>query len=275
VAHRRREAETGRVSVLEQILASKRAEIAAARASDEEPRTARRAPIDVARLLRRTAGAPLRLIGEVKFKSPSAGELSRALDAPSRAHAYATAGASMISVLCDGPFFGGGWSDLAQARARVDTLARDVPLLAKEFVLDEVQLDLARANGADAVLLIARIVSPARLGELYDAARARSLVPLVEVVSEEELAAALACDAKVIGVNARDLDTLRMDAARAARILDAIPADRVAVHLSGIRSAEDVSRIARGRADAALLGEALMREADPAPLLRQLVAAAG
>jgi indole-3-glycerol phosphate synthase len=122
--------------------------------------------------------------------------------------------------------------------------------------------------------LIARIVTPAQLRELHAAARARDLWPIVEVVDEAELAAALACPARMIGVNARDLDTLQMDAARAARVLSAIPRDRVAIHLSGLRSARDVAAIASGRADAALIGEALMREADPGPLLREMVAAA-
>jgi indole-3-glycerol phosphate synthase len=274
VARRRREAKADAMTVLEEILATKRVEIDAAHARDTEAPTLRRGTLDVARMLARPPGAPLRFLAEVKYKTPIPGELSRALDAPSRAESYARAGASMISVLCDSTYFGGGWDDLARSRARVDTLSRDVPLLAKEFILDEVQLDLARTSGADAVLLIARIVSRARLAELYQAARARSLVPLVEVVTESELEAAHACGAKIIGVNARDLDTLQMDAVRAARLLEAIPAGRVAIHLSGLKSAEDVRRIAAGRADAALIGEALMRAADPAPLLHELVAAA-
>src|SRR5439155_16179694 len=125
----------------------------------------------------------------VKFKSPSAGDLSRALDAAARAECYARAGAHMVSILCDTPFFGGGWGDLRDARRALDYVPREVPVLAKEFVLDEVQLDLARTNGADAVLLIARIVSKERLAQLYKAARMRDLWPLVEVVDEAELAA--------------------------------------------------------------------------------------
>ncbi len=148
-----------------------------------------------------------------------------------------------------------------------------MPLLAKEFVLDEVQLERARAAQADAVLLIARIVSAPRLKELYDAARACGLEPLVEIVDHAELAAAVACGARVVGVNARDLDTLAMDADRARRLLADIPGGVVRVHLSGIKSEDDVRAVARGGADAALIGEVLMREADPEPRLRALVAA--
>ncbi len=117
--------------------------------------------------------------------------------------------------------------------------------------------------GADAILLIARIVSPTRLGELYQAARARKLEPVVEVVTEAELASALACDARVIGVNARDLDTLAMDASHAARLLDAIPSTAVRIHLSGIKSDDDVRAVARRPVDAVLMGEFLMREQIP------------
>jgi len=146
--------------------------------------------------------------------------------------------------------------------------------LCKEFVIDEVQLDAARAFGADAVLLIVRCVSAARTAELIAAARERQLVPFVEVATEAEVKIALDGGADLIGVNARDLDTLVMDAERAARVLAAIPETVVRAHLSGLAKPEDVSRIRQGGADAALVGEALMRADDPEPLLSALVAAA-
>jgi indole-3-glycerol phosphate synthase len=177
----------------------------------------------------------------------------------------------MVSVLCDGPFFDGAWEHLAAARARIER----TPLLAKEFVLDAAQVVEARDRGGDAVLLIARIVDVDTLAALARAARDEGLEPLVEVVDEEELDAALAAGARVVGVNARDLDTLAMDAARTARVLDAIPAGVVAVHLSGIRDAGDVRRVAASRADAALVGETLMREDDPRAKLASLLEAAG
>jgi indole-3-glycerol phosphate synthase len=124
------------------------------------------------------------------------------------------------------------------------------------------------------VLLIVRCLSPARTRELIVAARERQLVPFVEVATEDELAIALDGGAELIGVNARDLDTLVMDADRAARVLAAIPNGVVRAHLSGLSKPEDITRIRQSGADAALIGEALMRADDPEPLLRSLAAAA-
>jgi indole-3-glycerol phosphate synthase len=263
------------MSHLADILEAKHVAVAALR---EQPRTTAARPrksLDVIGALRRAPGTALRLIAEVKLRSPSAGPLSRALAPAERAVAYAEAGASMVSVLCDARFFDGAWEHLEASRASLDAAGRAVPLLAKDFVVDERQIEEARDRGADAVLLIARIVSRSRLGELADAARAAGIEPLVEVVEEAEIEAAIAARARVFGVNARDLDTLKMDAARAARLLAAIPRDSVAVHLSGLRSDADVAAIARERPDAALIGEALMREDDPRGLLAAMVRAAG
>lgn len=219
--------------------------------------------------LRRNGGA-LRLIAEIKFRSPSAGPLSTTLSVAERANAYERAGASMVSVLCDSSFFDGSFAHLAEARA-----ACDLPLLCKEFVIDEAQLDAAVAYGADAVLLIVRCLTPARLVELTRAARERRLEPFVEVVNEEESQAAVDAGATLIGVNARDLDTLAMDASRAARVLSGLPSAATRAHLSGIAQPDDVRRVAASTADAALIGEALMREAAPEGRLRSLIAAAG
>jgi indole-3-glycerol phosphate synthase len=260
------------VTVLEDILANKRLEVDTLR---RRPRLGQvRSPIDATRALRRSAVDPLRLIAEVKLRSPSAGALSRALAPEARALAYAEAGAAMVSVLCDGPYFDGSWEHLAAARRALDEARIAVPLLAKEFVIDERQIVEARDRGADAVLLIARIVDGPRLRRLALAARAEGIEPLIEVVDEEELEAALAAEARIVGVNARDLDTLAMDATRAARVCSAIPPRVVAVHLSGLREASDVARIGRSRADAALVGEALMQDDDPRPRLRAMVEAA-
>jgi indole-3-glycerol phosphate synthase len=259
------------VSRLADILAAKRRDVDALppRARARE----RREAIDVVAALRRDGGG-VRLVAEVKLRSPSAGPLSRALPPAERALAYAEAGASMVSVLCDAPFFDGSWEHLAAARARLDAAGRRVPLLAKDFVIDERQIEEARDRGGDAILVIARIVSAARLAELARAARAEGVEPFVEVIDERELDAAMAAEARVVGVNARDLDTLKVDVAHAGRVLAAIPPDVVAVHLSGLRQPADVAAIARGRADAALIGEGLMRQDDPRPLLAAMVDAA-
>jgi indole-3-glycerol phosphate synthase len=250
--------------LLAEILATKADEVAALRTRAFTAGPARR-PLALAR----EAGAPLRLIAEIKRRSPSAGVLSSALGIGQRAEAYERAGASMVSVLCDQRYFDGAFAHLAEARA-----ACALPLLCKEFVIDEIQLDAARSHGADAVLLIVRCLSAERVTALVRAARERELEPFVEVATDEEVDIALDAGATLIGVNARDLDTLEMDAARAARILEALPPSVVSVHLSGLGSPEAVANVAKSRAHAALIGETLMREDDPARLLEQLVAAA-
>jgi indole-3-glycerol phosphate synthase len=253
------------VGKLSEILAQKHSELASLRARTLPAPPERRAVA----LGRSSNSGRLSLITEIKRRSPSAGALSTTLSIAERAAAYERAGASMLSVLCDTHFFDGDYQHLVEARA-----ATKLPLLCKEFVIDESQLDAARAYGADAVLLIVRCVAPARVPELISAARARQLVPFVEVVTEEELKVALDGGAELIGVNARDLDSLVMDAARAARVLAAIPDQVVRVRFSGLSKPEDVSHIRQSGADAALVGEALMRQDNPEPLLRSLVAAA-
>jgi indole-3-glycerol phosphate synthase len=260
--------------VLDGILRAKREEVVALKAALCPATLAGPRPGSVFAALTRAKNGPLGLITEIKRRSPSAGALSTALSVAERALAYGRGGAAMISVLCDAPFFDGGWEHVTLAREALERAGLAVPVLAKEFVVDERQLEEAAGRGADGVLLIARIVSAERLGELVVRSRALGLEPLVEVVTEEELAAALGADAKVIGVNARDLDTLVMDPARTARVLAAIPDDRIAVHLSGLKGPDDVASVARSDVDAALIGEALMRHDDPSALLRSMVLAA-
>ena len=260
--------------VLDAIVAAKELEVEAllrAPVAARGPHVPRRT---MASSLRRADGEPLRLITENKRRSPSAGALSVALSTPDRVARYAEGGAAMISVLCDAQFFGGSWDDIVSARGALASMGSSVPVLAKEFILHERQLVEARACGADAVLLIARISGKKALGELHARAAGLGLESLVEVVTEEELEWALDAGAEVVGVNARDLDTLVMDAQRAARVLEAIPPACIPIYLSGLKGPEDVARIARSRAHAALVGETLMREDDPRAVLAALVAAA-
>lgn len=259
--------------VLARILASKEQEVAALRAAGP-PRVTHRPRAALVQRLRRGQGEPLRLITEVKRKSPSAGALSTVLSPAARALCYAEGGATMVSVLCDGPFFDGSWDHVTEVRAALQSAGHAVAVLAKEFVIDAVQIACAAARGADAVLLIARILTPERLAELTAEARARGLEPLVEVVTPEELDIALETGAALVGVNARDLDTLVMDRERTARVLAGIPAHCTAVHLSGLKVAADVQVVAATRADAALVGEALMRDDDPRPRLSAMARAA-
>lgn len=258
--------------VLDEILARKRIEVAALQGTPAPaPASGALAPRGsrVAERLRRGLGA-LRLLTEIKRRSPSAGALSTALDVTTRARVYAAGGATMISVLADETFFDGSWANVAEARRA----AGDVLVLAKEFVVDERQITEAAAVGADAVLLIVRCLDAARLSALVVDARAKGLEPLVEIVDEAELATALEAGAAVIGVNARDLDTLKMDAARTARVLGRIPDRCVRLHLSGVRTPDDVAQLRASAVDGALIGEALMRLDDPAPLLAAMHAAA-
>jgi len=259
------------VTILADILGSKRREVAALLA--EPRRRSGHTPLDVRATLRRPSGERMRFIAEVKLRSPSAGVLSSALSPEDRAKAYAEAGAAMVSVLCDGPYFGGSFDHLSATRRQLSAAGHRVPVLAKEFVVDPRQVAEARDRGADAVLLIARIGNACSLSTLVRCARDEGIEPLVEIVDERELEWALATEAGVIGVNARDLDTLEMDPVRTARVLATLPPDVVAIHMSGIRHAEDARAVAAGRADAALVGEALMRQDDPRPMLRELVSA--
>jgi indole-3-glycerol phosphate synthase len=255
--------------LLAKILATKHAEIATMRGASDLPAARPRAVVDAARALARAPAEPLRLVCEIKRKSPSAGALSRALDVSARARAYAEGGASMVSVLVDGPYFDGAYAHLEEAARALPS----TPVLAKEYVLDEIQVERASAFGADCVLVIARIVDDATLKALIASCARSGMSALVEVFTDEERERALNAGAKIIGVNARDLDTLEMNAARAADVLAKIPRDVIAVHLSGVKTAEDVKAIARGRADAALIGEVLMRQDDPRATLEQLIGA--
>lgn len=250
--------------MLAKILETKRSELAELRRL-RLPSPPSLRPVQLAR----APGAPLALITEIKRRSPSAGALSSVLSVAQRARAYERAGSSMLSVLCDRQYFDGDYSHLSEARA-----ATSLPILCKEFILDEAQLDAARAFGADAVLLIVRCLAPGQLARLLAAAAERNLAVLTEVHAPEEAQLALDAGAHLIGVNARDLDTLQLDGARAERVLAGLPADVTRVHLSGIKEEAQVRQCARSPIDAALIGEVLMRQDDPEPLLARLAAAA-
>jgi indole-3-glycerol phosphate synthase len=206
-------------------------------------------------------GQRLALVAELKRRSPSAGVIREDLHPSDRARAYSAAGAAAISVLTDGPFFGGSLDDLS-------VVARDVPVpvLRKDFILDETQILEARGAGAAAVLLIVRALEAARLQALLRYARELGLEALVEVHTRAELDAALAADAAVIGVNSRDLDTFQLDVTAAWELVARVPADRVAIAESGMRTVTDVERAAQAGADGVLIGTALSAAAEPGAL---------
>ncbi|MFW6202367.1 MAG: indole-3-glycerol phosphate synthase TrpC [Gemmatimonadota bacterium] len=206
------------------------------------------------------------LIAEVKRRSPSAGELRPDLSPAEVARAYEAAGAKAISVLTDEAYFGGSLEDLAAVRASVG-----LPVLRKDFVLAPVQVWEARAAGADAVLLIVRILDDVRLAELIALAEDVGLDALVEVHDRAELERALDAGAKVVGINNRDLATFRTDPAVTLELAGSVPRDRVLVAESGIRTASDVDRLGAAGADAILVGESLMRADDVEEAARGLV----
>ena len=206
----------------------------------------------------RLAAPGLHLIAEVKRSSPTAGAIAPAVDVVARARAYAAGGAAAISVLCEPHWFGGSVADLRAVRAAVS-----VPVLAKEFVVDSRQLPLLRAAGADVVLLLAALHPARRLADLVRRAVDLGMEPLVEVHAERELDSALASGARLVGVNSRDLRTLDVDPDRPIRLRELVPADRLAIAESGVRDAGTLRRWRAAGYDAALVGEALMRSADP------------
>jgi indole-3-glycerol phosphate synthase len=212
-------------------------------------------------------GPTVAVIAEVKRRSPSAGVIREDLDPAGRAALYAARGAAAISVLTDGPFFGGSIADLRSAAARVE-----VPVLRKDFILDELQILEARAAGSAAVLLIVRALSRDRLGQLLRVAGSHGLDALVEVHGAAELDTALEAGARIIGVNSRDLDTFRIDTDSAWQLLRRVPADVLAVAESGMTEVEDIARARDHGADAVLVGTALSAALDPGALLDRLAA---
>ncbi len=209
----------------------------------------------------------VRVIAECKRRSPSAGTLCAADDLRGRLLAYARGGASAVSVLTEDSRFGGSFDDLALAAGTLP----DTPLLMKDFVVDPAQVALGKALGASAVLLIVRCLPGDALARLVAACREHGVTPFVECHDEGELARALAFPDAVVGVNNRDLDTLAVDAAHAARLLRRVPCDRIVVAESGYDTPAAVRGLV-GIADAALVGTALMRSADPAAFLAQVAA---
>jgi indole-3-glycerol phosphate synthase len=202
-------------------------------------------------------GEHVAIIAEVKRRSPSKGEINAALTAAAQATSYARGGAAAISVLTEPAHFGGSLADLREARIA------GIPLLRKDFHVDELQLLEARAAGASAALLIVRALSPEALPRLAAFARGIGLEVLVETRSEGELDRALAAGAEIVGVNNRDLETLEIDQAVGDRLLRLIPRSCRAVAESGVRSVSDVRRAAEAGADAVLVGSSLSGASDP------------
>ncbi len=254
---------------LDEIVAYKKIELAESKKKKplseiEKGLKSRPAPRDFRRAI--TRDGAISLIAEGKRASPSAGPIRSGADAVSVAAAYAQAGAQAISVLTDATFFSGSLNDLIAVRRAVS-----VPVLRKDFILDEYQVVEAASAGADAVLLIAAILENPVLKRLIGLARDLSLTALVEVHTDKELEEAVEAGASVIGINNRDLNTFRVDLATTERLIRRIPPERTAVSESGIHARADVERVERLGAKAVLIGEELMRSPDIAAKIKELM----
>jgi tryptophan synthase beta chain len=216
----------------------------------------------------RLAAPGLHLIAEVKRRSPSAGDIAADADPVALARAYEAGGASAISVLCEPHWFGGSVDDLRAVRAAVS-----LPILAKEFVVDERQLPILRSAGADLVLLLASLHTPKKLARFVELARDLGLEPLVEAHDEREVEAALATEARLIGLNNRNLRTLKVDPELCVRLRALVPNDRLVIGESGVAEPRTLVAWRAVGLDAALIGEALMRSAEPAAAARAFVSA--
>lgn len=251
---------------LDQILSSTRAGLPglrARRAEVEREAGVRQPPPSFVGALRREKVA---VIAEVKRRSPSAGAINPGLDPGRLSREYQAGGAAAISVLTEEAHFGGSLSDL-----RLVVEAVSCPVLRKDFIVDELQVVEARAAGAAAVLLIVRILTDPELRTLLRATAALGLDALVEAHDAAEVDRALAAGARIVGVNARDLDTFTIDRDAAWRLLARMPAGVIAVAESGMGSPADVAQAAEAGADAVLMGTALAGSGDPAGALRSIV----
>jgi indole-3-glycerol phosphate synthase len=259
-------------SVLARILHSTREELQRRKretpAEQLEDRLAAQSP---PRSLSAALTAPgISVIAEFKRRSPSAGTLREGADPGDIAGAYQRGGASALSVLTEGPNFGGSLEDLRAARGRCE-----LPILRKDFIVDTYQLLEARAAGADAVLLIVAALDADELTRLHGAARALGLDVLVEVHDREEVQRALAAGAELIGINNRDLRDFSVDVSRTALLRGSIPKGIAVVSESGIDGSGQLHSLESDGVDAVLVGEALMRAADPERALRELIGGAG
>lgn len=257
--------------ILDDIVADKKIELAASkrRVPVEELRRiikGQPAPLDSAAALR---GESIRLIAEVKKASPSAGIIRADFDPVEIARIYAANGAAAISVLTEVKYFQGSLNFLKDIRKALGK--KGVPLLRKDFIFDSYQVYEARAYGADAILLIVAILTPDKLKSLLELSHELGMECLVETHDEAEVETALKSGARVIGINNRDLRTLKTDISTTEQLRSLVPGDKIVVSESGIKSRDDMVRLRQWGIDAALIGEALMASPDIAAKMKELL----
>jgi indole-3-glycerol phosphate synthase len=265
------------VTHLDTILASTRANLAAAKArvtsAELEKRAVAHRPRGWAAALRRKSAVGPAVIAEIKKASPSKGLIRKDFDVQGLARSYRSGGAAALSVLTDEPYFQGSLRNLELASA-----ATPLPCLRKDFIVDEYQIAEARAHRADAILLIAAALSNAEMNRFSSLARGFALDVLVEVHTAAELDRVLDAlgetGADAIGVNNRDLKTFEVSLETSLNLVERIPASVLRVTESGIATAEDVIKLKAAGFDAFLIGESLMRQADPGAALTALLAGA-
>lgn len=247
-------------TILDKIVATKRAELEHAKAATPEAELlARLADAPPVRdfFTPLAAGGPIKLIAEVKKASPSAGVIRADFEPVSIAKTYQAHGATCISVLTDESYFQGRLEFLSQIRVAIE-----LPVLRKDFVLDTYQVVEARAAGADAVLLIAECLDDCNLRKLFNAICELGMTPLVELYEPENLQRVFDAGATLIGINNRNLHTFEVDLAHTIRMRERVPDECVLVGESGIKTHADVQRLEAAGVDAILVGESLMREPD-------------
>ena len=253
--------------ILDEIVANKRAEISnrQRRISLAEFRTRAESVPATRSFADALIGENVALIAEIKRASPSRGELNAQVDPLRLAQTYAESGASAISVLTDKKYFNGNLNDLKSVRVAVQ-----IPILRKDFIVDEYQVYESRALQADTILLIVRMLADTQLRDYFALAGSLGMDALVEIHDERDLERALTANPRVIGINNRNLADFTVDLATTERLAPRIPGDKIVVAESGVFTRADVERAARAGAQAVLVGEALMRAEDVSAKVREL-----
>ncbi|HRI45078.1 MAG TPA: indole-3-glycerol phosphate synthase TrpC [Fimbriimonadaceae bacterium] len=254
------------MSLLEEILATKRDEVAKLRPEEVRARLANAPPVRAFRHALESASVPVALIAEVKRASPSEGLIREPFDPAALARTYRDAGAQCLSVLTDRAYFQGSPEHLRLARE-----ASGLPVLRKDFVVDALQIAEARAMGADAILLIAAALDDSQLRTFREEAESLGMVALVEVHTEAELDRALESGATLIGVNNRDLSSFKVDLGIGEVLLPRIGRNVLGVGESAIRSFDDVERLRRSGARAVLIGTTFCRAEDVGAKVREVM----